>query len=142
MADTLNPLTPPISSDYDAYKTKIAETAAATRDVGTTDASVVSGATKAVGGLRGSYKGIGEAAVAQYGQQEGTQKKQAEKAATALEMQGGATIDYLQRLDTIREGVTSKAGAAREAWAAAPERGPAPRSRRWPRRPGASSWAS
>jgi len=37
-------------------------------------------------------------------------------------MQGGATIDYLQRLDKIQEGVTAKAGAAREAWAAAPEK--------------------
>lgn len=106
--------------DYDAYKTKIAQTAAATRDVG--EVSLPSGITSAVSKLGGAYRGIGEAAVSQYGQQAEVQKKEAEKAATALEMQGGATIDYLQRLESLREGVTAKAKVAREAWAEAPEK--------------------
>lgn len=118
--DVLNPITPAPSFDYEAYKTKIAQTAAATRDVG--DVTVPTGAKKTVGALRGVYKGIGEAAITQYGRQAEVKGKEAEKAATALEMQGGATIDYLQRLEKIQEGVTARAGAAREAWAAAPEK--------------------
>jgi len=118
--DVLNPVTPTGDFDYEAYKTKIAQTAAATRDIG--DVSVPKGAETTVGGLRGVYKGVGETAVAQYGKQAETKQKEAEKAATALEMQGGATIDYLQRLEKIQEGVTTRAGAAREAWAAAPEK--------------------
>ena len=115
-----NPVTAPGGFDPTAYQKTIQKTAAATRDVG--DVSVPAGMKTAVGGLRGAYKGIGEVAVTQYGRQTEVQKKEAEKAATALEMQGGATIDYLQRLDKIREGVTARAGAAREAWAAAPEK--------------------
>lgn len=118
--DISNPVTPTGSFDYEAYKTKVAQTAAATRDVG--DTSVPKGAGTTVGALRGVYKGVGETAISQYGQQAETQKKEAEKAATALEMTGGATIDYLQRLDKIREGTVARAGAAREAWAAAPEK--------------------
>lgn len=116
--DVLNPVTP--TDPYETYKTKIAQTAAATRDVG--DTTVPAGAKTAVGALRGVYKGVGETAISQYGQQAVTQKKQAEKAASALEMTGGATIEYLQRLDKIREGETARADAAREAWAAAPEK--------------------
>lgn len=119
-ADGLNPVTPGGGMDYSDYQKKIAQTAAATRDVG--DTTVPAGAKATVGGLRGVYKGIGETAISQYGQQAEVQKKGAEKAASALEMQGGATIDYLQRLDKIREGTVAKAGAAREAWAAAPEK--------------------
>ena len=33
-------------------------------------------------------------------------------------MMGGGTIDYLQRLEKIKEGVTTRAGAARDAWSA------------------------
>lgn len=118
--DVLNPITPPKTTDYGAYQQKIAQTAAATRDVG--DVGVPSGAVAAVGGLKGAYKGIGETAVAQYGKQAEVQKKEAEKAATGLEMAGESTIDYLQRLDEIREGVTTKTKEARAAWAAAPEK--------------------
>lgn len=114
--DVLNPVTP----DYEAYRKKIEKTAAATRDIGPT--AVPSGAKTAVRELGGAYKGIGETAVSQYGKQTEVKQKEAEKAATALEMQGGATIEYLQRLDQIREGVTTRVGAAREAWAAAPEK--------------------
>ena len=98
--NVLNPISPSGDVDYDAYRSKIEQTAAATRDIGAT--AVPSGAKATVEGLRGVYKGLGETAISQYGQQAETQQKQAEKAATALEMQGGATIDYLQRLgDTI-----------------------------------------
>lgn len=108
------------TGNYTDYQKKIEQTAAATRDVG--DVTTPAGMKTAVGGLRGTYKGVGEAAVTQYGRQAEAQKKEAEKAATALEMTGGATIDYLQRLDKIREGVTTRAEASREAWAAAPEK--------------------
>ena len=118
MADALNPIKPVQS--YDAYKTKIAQTAAQTRDIGST--ATPAGAQATVGSLAGVYKGVGQTAISRYGQQADVQKKQAEKAASALELQGGATIDYLQNLDKIREGVTARAGAAREAWAAAPEK--------------------
>ena len=118
--DVLNPVTPTGGVDYEDYQTKIARTAAATRDVG--DTTTPAGAKTAVAGLKGTYKGIGETAISQYGKQADVKKKEAEKAATALEMQGGATIDYLQRLEKIREGVTARAGAAQEAWAAAPEK--------------------
>lgn len=118
--DVLNPVTPTGSVDYGDYQQKIQKTAAATRDIG--DTTVPAGATATVGQLSGAYKGIGETAISQYGQQAETQQKQAEKAATALEMQGGATIEYLQRLDKIREGVTARAEAASAAWAAAPEK--------------------
>lgn len=118
--DVLNPVSPTVGTDYEAYKTKIAQTAAATRDVG--DTAVPAGATTVVSKLVGGYKGIGETAVSQYGQQAEATKKQAEKAASALEMQGGATIDYLQRLDEIRGGITAKAKEASASWAAAPEK--------------------
>jgi hypothetical protein len=113
--DVLNPLTTTGGFDPEAYQKTIQKTAAATRDVG--EVSMPS-----VGGLRGTYAGIGQAAITQYGEQAKVKEKEAEKAATALEMQGGATIEYLQRLDKIREGVTARAGAAREAWGAAPEK--------------------
>ena len=118
--DVLNPVTPTGGFDPRAYQKTIQKTAAATRDVG--DVAVPAGAGTAVGRLKGAYKGIGETAISQYGKQAEVKQKEAEKAATALEMQGGATIEYLQRLDKIREGVTARAGAAREAWAAAPEK--------------------
>ncbi len=118
--DVLNPVTPTGGTDYEAYRSTIQRTAAQTRDVG--DVTVPSGAKTAVGGLRGAYAGIGETAISQYQKQAGVKTKEAEKAATALEIQGGATIDYLQRLDKIREGVTARADAARDAWAAAPEK--------------------
>ncbi len=118
--DVLNPISPVGGFDPDTYQKTIQKTAAATRDVG--DVSVPSGVGAAVGALKGAYKGIGETAVSQYGKQAEVKQKEAEKAATALEMQGGATIEYLQRLDKIREGVTAKAAAARDAWAAAPEK--------------------
>ncbi len=115
--DVLNPVS---GFDPDAYQKTIQKSAAATRDVG--DVSVPTGAQTAVSGLKGAYKGIGETAISQYGKQAEVKGKEAEKAATALEMQGGATIEYLQRLDKIREGVTTRADAARDAWAAAPEK--------------------
>ncbi len=118
MADALNPVSP--TTDYESYKTKIAQTAAQTRDIGST--TTPAGAQATVDKLQGVYKGVGQTAISQYGQQADVQSKQAEKAASALELQGGATIDYLQNLDKIREGVTARAGAAREAWAAAPEK--------------------
>lgn len=118
--DVLNPVSPSGDFDYGAYRSKIQQTAAATRDIGKT--AVPSGAKTVVKGLRGAYKGIGATAISQYGQQAVTQQKQAEKAATALEMQGGATIDYLQRLEGIREGVTTRAVAARDAWGASIEK--------------------
>ena len=102
------------------YGSTIQQKAAETRDIG--DVSVPAGAEKAVGELKGGYKGVGEMAVSEYGKQAGVQKKRAEKAATALEMQGGATVEYLQRLDEIRTGVTTRAGAARDAWGAASEK--------------------
>ena len=102
------------------YEGMIQQQAAQTRDIG--DVSVPAGAEKAVGELKGGYKGVGEIAVSEYGKQAEVQKERAEKAATALEVTGGATIDYLQGLEKIREGVTARAGAAQEAWAAAPEK--------------------
>jgi len=114
--NVLNPVSPAGDFDYEAYRKEIQKTAAATRDIGVT--GVPAGAKKAVEGLRGVYKGVGETAISQYGQQAEAQQRQAEKAATALEMQGGATIDYLQRLEKIREGVTTRAKAARDAWGA------------------------
>ena len=116
--DALNPIAGGFNPE--AYRETIQKTAAATRDVGET--AVPAGAKTAVGELKGGYKGVGETAISQYGEQAKVKEKEAEKAATALEMQGGATIEYLQRLDKIREGVTTKAAAAREAWAAAPEK--------------------
>lgn len=118
--DPLNPINPTAGFDPAAYQKTIQKTAAATRDVG--DVAAPAGAQATVGALRGAYKGIGETAVSQYGQQAEVKQKEAEKAATALEMQGGATIEYLQRLDKIREGVTARAGVAQEAWGAAPEK--------------------
>jgi len=118
--DVLNPVTPGGVTDYSDYQKKIAQTAAATRDIG--DVTSPAGAKTAVEGLRGAYKGIGETAVSQYGRQAAVKQKEAEKAATALEMQGGATVDYLQRLEQIREGVTTRADAAKDAWSAAPEK--------------------
>ncbi|KKL14050.1 hypothetical protein LCGC14_2519650, partial [marine sediment metagenome] len=98
--DVLNPGSPTGNLNYEDYQKKIQQTAAATRDIGET--AVPSGARETVAGLSGVYQGVGETAISQYGQQAVTQQKQAEKAASALELQGGATIDYLQRLDKIR----------------------------------------
>ena len=102
------------------YESTIQQQAAQTRETG--DVSVPAGTEKAVEALTGGYKGVGEMAVSEYGKQADVQKKRAEKAATALEMQGGATVEYLQGLERIQEGVTAQAGAARDAWGAAPEK--------------------
>ena len=118
--NALNPLSPSGDVDYEAYRSKIQQTAATTRDIGET--AVPSGATKAVGQLKGVYKGVGETAISQYGQQAVTQQKQADKAASALELQGGATIDYLQNLEQIQEGTTTRAKASRDAWGASIEK--------------------
>lgn len=118
--DLLNPTTSTGATDYNAYRDQLKKTAAQTRDVGAT--GVPAGAQKAVGALRGVYKGIGEAAITSHQRQAGALKKQSEKAASALEVQGGATINYLQQLDAIRSGVKARAGAARQAWDAAPEK--------------------
>lgn len=118
--DVLNPVTPTGGPDYDPYKQKIQQMVTQTKDVG--DVSLPSGITTAAKGLKGAYKGLGEAAVSQYGKQAGVLEKEAGKAATALEMAGGTTIEYLQKLDEIRGGVTAKAKVAREAWAEAPEK--------------------
>ena len=118
--DPLNPASLTGGFDPEAYQKTIQKTAAATRDIG--DVTAPAGAEATVGQLKGAYKGIGETAVAQYGRQAEVKTKEAEKAATALEMQGGATIEYVQRLEKIREGVTTRATAARETWGAAPEK--------------------
>ena len=118
--DVLNPVSPVKGFDPETYQKTIQKTAAATRDVG--DVTTPPGAKTAVGELKGAYRGIGETAISQYGEQAKVKTKEAEKAATALEMQGGATIEYLQRLDKIREGVTARSEAARDEWAAAPEK--------------------
>ncbi len=118
--DILNPIKPSGDFDYEAYRKKIGETAAQTRDIG--DTSVPQGAVASAEKLKWGYKGIGETAISQYEQQAGTQKKQAEKAASALEMMGGGTIDYLQRLDKIKEGVTTRAASSRDAWSASTEK--------------------
>lgn len=102
------------------YKTILQQTAAKTRDIG--DTTVPAGAEKTLESLTGGYKGIGEMAVSEYGKQAEAQKESAEKAATALKMQGGATIDYLERLEKIREGVTAGAASARESFAAVTEK--------------------
>ena len=68
------------------YESTIQQQAAQTREIG--DVSVPAGAEKTIGALEPGYKGVGEMAVSEYGKQAKTQKKRAEKAATALEMQG------------------------------------------------------
>ncbi len=118
--DPLNPVTPTGGFDPEAYEKTIQKTAAATREVG--DVAIPTGAKTAVSGLKGAYQGIGETAISQYGEQAKVKQKEAEKAATALELQGGATIEYLQRLDKIRAGVSTRADAARDVWAEAPEK--------------------
>jgi len=118
--DLTNPTTASGATDYSSYVDQLKKTAAQTRDVGAT--GVPSGATKAVGALGGVYKGIGEAALTSHQRQAAAIKKQSDKAASALELQGGATINYLQQLDQIRAGVTAKAGAAKQAFGEAAEK--------------------
>ena len=79
--DVLNPVTPSGDFDYEPYRQKIQQTAAATRDVGAT--GVPGGAKTAVAGLRGTYQGIGQTAISQFGEQAKVKTKEAEKAATA-----------------------------------------------------------
>ncbi len=122
MANGTTPPTTPAAGglNYADYQKNIQQTAASTRDIGNT--TVPGGAESAVGVLKGAYKGIGETAISQYGEQAKVKGKESEKAATALEMQGGSTIEYLQRLDKIQAGITTKATAARNVWAEAPEK--------------------
>uniref|UniRef100_A0A6M3J8G2 Uncharacterized protein n=1 Tax=viral metagenome TaxID=1070528 RepID=A0A6M3J8G2_9ZZZZ len=102
------------------YRDILQRTAAQTRDIG--DTTVPAGVEKTLESLTGGYKGIGEMAVSEYGKQAEAQKESAEKAATALKMQGGATIDYLERLENIRKGVTTQATSVRDSFSAAAEK--------------------
>lgn len=101
----------------DSYQDTIRRTAAETRKVeGPTDTSGL-----LTSGL-GRYKGVGEAAISDYKTQASTTRKQAEKAATGLEMTGEATSQYLSNLEAIKGTVKTQAANAQDDWGAAAEK--------------------
>jgi len=116
-----NGATTPTTGGYDwaDYQKKIQSAAAKTRETGQVDTSILSGATT---GLTGTYQKVGEAAVANIKQQQEAQKKQAEKAASALEMVGSSTLQGLQNIEAIQSQVRAGVQKASESWGAAAEK--------------------
>ena len=112
--------TPAGGLNYQGYLDKIRQTAASTRDIGKTDLPSELGA--ATGQMPGVYGTLGKAAVSNYEKQVASTRKEAERAATGLEIAGETTIQSMQELEALKGQVTSRAEEARKAWEAAPEK--------------------
>lgn len=108
------------SISYDNYINTLRKSVASTKDVtGTKDTGASAGV---LSGLSGSYKDLGQMAVENYQTQVATKKKEAEKAATGLEMAGEATIGYLSNLEALQGQVKQQAASTKEAFSAASEK--------------------
>ena len=119
---TTTPKTPTTTGvNWGDYQKKIQTAAAATRQTGQPSAEGVSAAEQAASKLKGTRGDLGKAAVENYKIQQGAQQKQAEKAASALEMVGGATQRSIQGLEGIQQSVRQTTRSANEAWNSAAE---------------------
>jgi hypothetical protein len=115
MADGVTPV--------DDYQSKIQQAAASTRQVsGTLEGRAAEAVSKAGAGLRGTYFGQAAGLVEGYRAKEEATKKQAEKAATALEMTGTATEKFISGLGSIQGRVREQISSASDSWGAAAEK--------------------
>ena len=112
--------TPATGTESKSYLDTIRKQAAATRDVGAPDISRQ--AELATQGLRGSAVGQAGAAIQQYGQDVKTTQKQAEKAATGLEVAGEATGRYMENLEAIQGRLTTQVESSKNSWGEAAEK--------------------
>jgi len=107
--------------NYADYLKKIQTAAASTRDTGKT--AIPYDVTKMVAKApEGIAKKQGTAAISQYEQQVIDTKKQAEKAATGLEMVGASTLQGIQNLEALQGSIQAKAQSVSEEWGAAAEK--------------------
>ena len=142
MADTIS--TPQTGGlNYADYQERIRKAAAGTRATGKPSADILAGAKTAASKVGTTYKkttdttvpgeatteyplsalgDVAKTAVASYEQQAAAQEKQAEKAASALEMVGETTLAGMQNLERIQTGVRQQVQKASESWGAAAEK--------------------
>jgi len=106
--------------NYADYQKKLEETAAKTRNVA--GANLPDSAIKSAAGLKDNYRNLGETAMQNYQTQIATQKQQAEKAATGLEMAGSGTSQILSNLEALQGQVKTQAASTRDAFSAAAEK--------------------
>jgi len=120
------PTTPAITPstgglNYADYLKKIQTAAASTRDIG--DTTIPSDVSKLVRKApKGMAKTQGEAAIKNYQQQTATTQKEAEKAATGLEMMGASTLQGMQNLEALQKSIQTKVKSVSEEWGAAAEK--------------------
>lgn len=107
----------------DDYQSKIQKAAASTRQVsGTLEGSAAKAVSKTGAGLRGTYAGQAAGLVEGYRAKTEAAEKQAEKAATALELTGSATEKFISGLETIQGRVREQISSAGDSWGAAAEK--------------------
>lgn len=109
----------PTKLDTVDYQKKVQSAAAATRATGTPPQGGIESAKKAAETLKGTQKEVGKAAVSGFEAQATAQKQQAEKAASALEMVGSATLAGVQNLERIQSSIRKSTQSATESWGAA-----------------------
>lgn len=104
------------------YQKKVQLAAAKTRDVrGTQLPGFVTKSLKKVPKTSPEYM-QGSAAIKQFQTEATAKKAQAEKAATALEMTGEATTNYLSNLEGIQKSIKQTVGSASQSFASAAEK--------------------
>ena len=119
MAILPTPLPPAAGGlNYSDYQKKIQEQAASTRDIG--DTSIPS----ALKDWKAPWKmqNVGEAAIENYERQEVDLQKKAERAASALEVQGSNVLGGIQRLESIQSRARTSIQSAEDSWGEAAEK--------------------
>jgi len=116
--------TPTTGFDYEAYRKKIQETAAKTRDVAGISPETKSQLTTAATQVQpiAGHQRVAQSLVSQLGQQEADVKARAEKAATGLEMVGESTLQGMQNLERIQSTLRQRVQDTSGAWGEAPEK--------------------
>jgi hypothetical protein len=102
--------------DYSTYEQGIKSAAASTRKEESPTIPGVSPAKKAARTLNERNRAIGNAAIENYRAQEEGIRKQAEKAATGLELAGQATIDYTKSIDALKGDISQQVANASDSW--------------------------
>ena len=115
-----SPATPAEGTGGQDYLAKLRKTVAATRDIG--DVTVPKEAKAAAAGLEGFRGEQAAGAIQQYERQAVTTQKEAEKAATGLEITGEATEKFMGNLKAIQGRVKTQVANAQESWGAAAEK--------------------
>jgi hypothetical protein len=120
------------TTSYADYQKKIEEAAARTRQVSGNITPLTNyqptvnvkapGGTTTVGGLTGSRQAMYGGLVSSAQAQQEDVKKQAERAASALEMVGASTLSGIQRLESVQSGIQQQVKSSADAFGAAAEK--------------------